>query len=116
MPHESTKEIDPISARDRPCNFARDLDVTPSIDEKAGSTKRECLARDSRLCTTQCSAFDSFQEQARSVCDTVVSHSTMFDEHLHQSIRQSDLVGRLSAVFFGNSFECTSKEVIDMTG
>jgi len=40
----------------------------------------------------------------------------MFDEHLHQSIHQGDLVGRLSAVFFEYPFERASKEVINMTG
>ena len=66
--------------------------------------------------TAQCSVFNSLQEQARGVCDPVVGHRTMLDEDLHQSIRQSDLVGRLSAVFFGNPFKRSSKEVINMTG
>ena len=43
-------------------------------------------------------------------------HRTMLDEDLHQPIGQGDLVGRLSAVFFGNPFKRSSKEVINMTG
>ena len=35
---------------------------------------------------------------------------------LHQSVRQGDLVSRLSAVFFENPFERASKEMINMTG
>ncbi len=40
---------------------------------------------------------------------------TILDEDLHRSIRQSDLVGRLSTVFFGNPFKRSSKEMINMT-
>ena len=116
VPHECTQEINPIGTRNLPGDLARDLDVTPSIDEQAGPTKRECRAREGRLRTAQCSAFDRFQEQARGVCDLVVNRRTMFDEHLHQSVGQGDLVGRLRAVLFGNPFERAAKEVIDMTG
>ena len=66
--------------------------------------------------TAQCSVFDSLQEQARGVCDPVVGHRTMLDEDLHQSIGQGNLVCWLGAVFFGNPFERSSKEVINMTG
>ena len=69
----------------------------------------------SRTDATSASAFDRFQEQACGVCDPIVSHRTIFDEHLHQSIRQGDLVGRLSAVFFGNPLERALKQVINMT-
>ncbi|MDE0346070.1 MAG: hypothetical protein OXI66_09875, partial [Boseongicola sp.] len=61
--------------------------------------------------TAQCPAFDRFQKKACGVCDPVVSNRTIFGEHLHQSICQGDLVGRLSAIFFGNTFERASKEV-----
>ena len=40
---------------------------------------------------------------------------TILDEDLRQSIRQSGLVGRLSAVFVGNPFKRSSKEVTNMT-
>ena len=116
MPHECTQEIDPIGARDLSRNLARDLDVAPPIHEQAGLAKRECRARDRRLRIAQRSTFNSFQEKARRVCHSVVGQRAMFDEHLHQSIRQGDLVGWLSPVFFGNPFERASKEVINMTG
>jgi len=115
LPHDCAQEIDPIGTWDLPCDLACDLDVAPSIDEQAGLTKRACWARDCRPCPAQCPAFDRFQEQACGVCDPVVSQRTKFDEHLHQSICQGDLVGRLSAIFFGNPFERASKEAINMT-
>ena len=46
VPHECTQEIDPVGARDLPCDLACDLDVAPSIDEQAGLSKRQCRARD----------------------------------------------------------------------
>ena len=91
--HKRAQEIDPIGAWDLPRNLARDLDIAPSIDEKPGPTERERRARDWRRCAAQNTAFDSFQEQARSVCDPVVGHRAMFDEHLHQPVRKGDLVG-----------------------
>ena len=113
--HECTQEIDPICTRVLPRDLVRDLDVTPSIDEQAGSTKRECRTRERRLRAAHRSMFDSFQEQARSVRDPVIHHCTILDENLHQPIGQGDLVGRLSTVV-GHPFERAAKEVINMTG
>ena len=116
MPHERTQEIDSISARDLPCDLARDLDIASPIDEEAGSTERESRAGEWRGCGSQSTVFDNLQEHSRSFCDSVVVHGSMLEEGFHQPIYEGDLTGDLVISLARYRFQGATKESIDVTG
>ena len=116
MTHERAQEIDPIGARDLPCDLARNLDIASSVDEKAGSAEGEGGTGERRGRVAQPAPVGGLDEQPCGLRDLVVDHGAMLEERFHQPIRERDLRSNLLVVISMNRFQSATQELVNVAG